>query len=219
MAKYVLRQTNQFQGRWTTTLRLYCTELNEGFGHDSIRCCQRGMACPWFHLHAAGGVIKPRGAVGSSEITKMDTLGIEPRASRMLSGCDTTTPCARMHRPRTCPTISDHVLCRCSKHTLTNNAQPFHLDHVVHGLLEFVRFAVPVDRAPSCAAVALPGRCSGGNALSTNIPSGLAHVSHSSVGSAWAWSKVDDGTCDFLGVELAAIHGWPCEAWPAELSR
>ena len=25
----------------------------------------------------------------------MDTLGIEPRASRMLSGCDTTTPCAR----------------------------------------------------------------------------------------------------------------------------
>ena len=26
---------------------------------------------------------------------KVDTLGIEPRASRMLSGCDTTTPCAR----------------------------------------------------------------------------------------------------------------------------
>jgi hypothetical protein len=25
----------------------------------------------------------------------MDTLGFEPRASRMLSGCDTTTPCAR----------------------------------------------------------------------------------------------------------------------------
>jgi len=24
----------------------------------------------------------------------MDTLGLEPRASRMLSGCDTTTPCA-----------------------------------------------------------------------------------------------------------------------------
>ena len=24
--------------------------------------------------------------------TNMDTLGIEPRASRMLSGCDTTTP-------------------------------------------------------------------------------------------------------------------------------
>ena len=26
----------------------------------------------------------------------LDTLGIEPRASRMLSGCDTTTPCARV---------------------------------------------------------------------------------------------------------------------------
>ena len=25
---------------------------------------------------------------------QLDTLGIEPRASRMLSGCDTTTPCA-----------------------------------------------------------------------------------------------------------------------------
>ena len=25
----------------------------------------------------------------------MDTLGIEPRAFRMQSGCDTTTPCAR----------------------------------------------------------------------------------------------------------------------------
>ena len=28
----------------------------------------------------------------------MDTLGIEPRASRMLSGCDTTTPCAPYER-------------------------------------------------------------------------------------------------------------------------
>ena len=26
----------------------------------------------------------------------MDTLGIEPRAFRMQSGCDTTTPCARL---------------------------------------------------------------------------------------------------------------------------
>ena len=35
----------------------------------------------------------------------MDTLGIEPRASRMLSGCDTTTPCARRyaHGARSCP--------------------------------------------------------------------------------------------------------------------
>ena len=27
---------------------------------------------------------------------QVDTLGIEPRASRMLSGCDTTTPCAQL---------------------------------------------------------------------------------------------------------------------------
>ena len=38
----------------------------------------------------------------------VDTKGIEPRASRMLNGCDTITPCARMrlartHRPSPCP--------------------------------------------------------------------------------------------------------------------
>ena len=27
---------------------------------------------------------------------QVDTLGIEPRASRMLSGYDTTTPCAQL---------------------------------------------------------------------------------------------------------------------------
>ena len=32
----------------------------------------------------------------------MDTLGIEPRASRMLSGCDTTTPCAPCSQGTTC---------------------------------------------------------------------------------------------------------------------
>jgi hypothetical protein len=31
-----------------------------------------------------------------SQMRDLDTLGIEPRASRMLSGCDTTTPCARL---------------------------------------------------------------------------------------------------------------------------
>ena len=30
--------------------------------------------------------------LNSSTLTLLDTLGIEPRASRMLSGCDTTTP-------------------------------------------------------------------------------------------------------------------------------
>ena len=29
--------------------------------------------------------------------SNLDTLGTEPRASRMLSGCDTTTPFARLH--------------------------------------------------------------------------------------------------------------------------
>jgi hypothetical protein len=37
-----------------------------------------------------------RGFLAASRVHNMDTLGIEPRASRMLSGCDTTTPCAPM---------------------------------------------------------------------------------------------------------------------------
>ena len=34
-------------------------------------------------------------SVHTARNSMMDTLGIEPRASRMLSGCDTTTPCAQ----------------------------------------------------------------------------------------------------------------------------
>ena len=34
----------------------------------------------------------------------MDTLGFEPRASRMLSGCDTATPCAQ------CEAIEDRFV-------------------------------------------------------------------------------------------------------------
>ena len=36
-------------------------------------------------------------AVPRAETDKLDTLGIEPRAFRMQSGCDTATPCAHMH--------------------------------------------------------------------------------------------------------------------------
>ena len=42
---------------------------------------------------------RPCGACNASSswsaAYQMDTLGIEPRAFRMRSGCDTTTPCAR----------------------------------------------------------------------------------------------------------------------------
>ena len=40
---------------------------------------------------------------------QMDTLGIEPRASRMLSGCDTTTPRALAMR-------GILISVRCSEH-------------------------------------------------------------------------------------------------------
>ena len=44
-----------------------------------------------------GSVFKGRRDLGLA--SEMDTLGIEPRAFRMQSGCDTTTPCARHHFP------------------------------------------------------------------------------------------------------------------------
>ncbi len=55
------------------------------------------------------GSIPTGGFVGSlvvsesnSCVVNVDTLGIEPRASRMLSGCDTTTPCALLKAFRIC---------------------------------------------------------------------------------------------------------------------
>ena len=51
-------------------------------------------------------------------LMQVDTLGLEPRASRMLSGCDTTTPCAHEctrthgHAPNPAqPHASSNVLC------------------------------------------------------------------------------------------------------------
>ena len=40
---------------------------------------------------------------------QMDTPGIEPGASRMLSGCDTTTPCARWLQCRSCLCFILHI--------------------------------------------------------------------------------------------------------------
>ena len=40
--------------------------------------------------------------------TKVDTLGIEPRAFRMRSGCDTTTPCAHDIPAQISPYFSEH---------------------------------------------------------------------------------------------------------------
>ena len=55
------------------------------------------LAC-WAHNPKVRGS-KPRSAIYiwplRQRFRKMDTLGIEPRASRMLSGCDTTTPQAQ----------------------------------------------------------------------------------------------------------------------------
>ena len=62
-------------------------------------CSPRAMPC-------AGAAPRARASAAAHgrcwKKSHMDTLGIEPRASRMLSGCDTTTPRAL-----------DHVVPRC----------------------------------------------------------------------------------------------------------
>ena len=45
-------------------------------------------------MHGAGCPFRRDSLHHDRQDILMDTLGIEPRASRMLSGCDTTTPCA-----------------------------------------------------------------------------------------------------------------------------
>ena len=61
----------------------------------------------------------------------MDTLGIEPRASRMLSGCDTTTPRAllvivwRLERRTTRLPKTKHSLDRPHTHVSGSSDQPF----------------------------------------------------------------------------------------------
>ena len=58
-------------------------------------CCRPPLPPPW----ARSGWRLPLGLqslVVCVHRLQMDTLGIEPRASRMLSGCDTTTPCAHL---------------------------------------------------------------------------------------------------------------------------
>ena len=54
------------------------------------------LKCPLMRYAHFLQVENFRRAQVQSLTAEVDTLGIEPRASRMLSGCDTTTPCALM---------------------------------------------------------------------------------------------------------------------------
>ena len=47
-------------------------------------------------LRAAPPTLSDFFGIGMRSMQKMDTLGFEPSAFRMRSGCDTTTPCARL---------------------------------------------------------------------------------------------------------------------------
>jgi hypothetical protein len=55
-------------------------------------------------------------ALTSRSDRKMDTLGIEPRAFRMRSGCDTTTPCAPCRNAEKWSTSLASTKCSLPKH-------------------------------------------------------------------------------------------------------
>ena len=55
---------------------------------------------PLHHIHLLILRLLPRAKVEGLE--PLDTLGFEPRAFRMRSGCDTTTPCALEWHAKTC---------------------------------------------------------------------------------------------------------------------
>ena len=58
----------------------------------------------------------------------MDTLGIEPRASRMLSGCDTTTPCAHWFDPN----LKSSLLAVRVVHIMAHTAELSTQHHTFH---------------------------------------------------------------------------------------
>ena len=79
------RSADSFNIRWQKTQQGRYQELmlQARFGHVERQRfpCLRGLDEP--HI---------------VQKKEMDTLGIEPRAFRMRSGCDTATPCARCER-------------------------------------------------------------------------------------------------------------------------
>ena len=76
----------------------------------------------------------------------MDTLGIEPRASRMLSGCDTTTPCARCIPLHCCTQGVSLKLAAPPFETSLALAQPCHFQS---------RPPSNLEAAPSCSVAGL----------------------------------------------------------------
>ena len=74
------------------------------------RDCALLMRCSWRSSQAdiafqCERCARQRRREPSAHNNTMDTLGFEPRAFRMQSGCDTTTPCAHMFFPSALKTI------------------------------------------------------------------------------------------------------------------
>ena len=71
--------------------RTHCNLLAAHRALQTAHCTLHVAHCT---LHAQSGQMVPQ-CHPHAAVIHMDTLGIEPRATCMLSGCGTTTPCAR----------------------------------------------------------------------------------------------------------------------------
>ena len=76
---------------WEKQVSAKCHSSLSDMRPDNGQMARSAFVCGLLGMHGAAACSARRRAAGAAPL---DTLGIEPRASRMLSGCDTTTPCA-----------------------------------------------------------------------------------------------------------------------------
>jgi hypothetical protein len=82
-----------------TSLRPGSVQLLRGRFNYRTPWCSTG---PRHSRIALGYYTRVASHTGEASHPKVHTPGIEPRASRMLSGCDTITPCAHLPAPMPC---------------------------------------------------------------------------------------------------------------------
>ena len=74
---------------WEKQVSAKCHSSLSDMRPDNGQMARSAFVCGLLGMHGAAACSARRRAAGAAPL---DTLGIEPRASRMLSGCDTTTP-------------------------------------------------------------------------------------------------------------------------------
>ena len=90
-------QPEQMAPSWADVCARHCVQQQPPrFMSNAHTCSAEQWHISGTHIHAHAYM---PGTLPVTLHLGVDTLGIEPRASRMLSGCDTTTPRAHMLQP------------------------------------------------------------------------------------------------------------------------